>query len=229
MTIALVTSPKGVKAIQGFEGLRLEAYVDAVGATTIGYGHTGTEHAFIGNTITKKKAIELLRLDLRDSEKAVNSLVKVELTQDQFDALSSLVFNIGTGNFRKSTLLKKLNQGDYLGAADEFLKWRKGGGKVLPGLVTRRAKERAMFLEGTEIQETEDEFESNIEADAPEKPSVASSKPIQSLAATGVAGTLAGAAEMAAPLAEYSDYLKILWIILVLAGIGYFIWKREEE
>ena len=83
---------------------------------------------------------------LKRFEKTVNDLVKVPLTQNQFDALVSLTYNIGTGAFEKSTLLKKLNTGDYQGAADQFTVWNKGGGKVLQGLVNRRAKEKEVFL-----------------------------------------------------------------------------------
>jgi len=87
-----------------------------------------------------------LRTDVETSEHYVNNLVKVPLTQSQFDALVSLVFNIGGGAFRKSTLLLRLNDGEDLQAADEFLKWNRAGGKVMAGLVKRRESEREQFL-----------------------------------------------------------------------------------
>ncbi len=225
--MAMVTSPSGVKAIQADEGTVLEAYQDIVGVWTIGVGHTGSKYAQPGVKITKAKALELLHADLSDAEDAVNNRVKVPLTQKQFDALVSLVFNIGVGAFAKSTLLRKLNKGDYFGAADQFTPWNKAGGKVVGGLVRRRAGERARFLEGTAIPD-EEPNESNLIADAPVKPSVRESRPIQALGATGVAGTLSVAAENVAPLAEYSDYIRILWIMLVLAGIGYFIYQNKQ-
>lgn len=239
LLIMLTLSPTGVKAIKKHEGLRLETYDDGVGVMTIGYGHTG-KYAFPGNKITKKKAEELLKEDIKQAEDIIRKWVKVELTQPMWDALTSFVLNVGPGrkgskdgfvwlkSGRHSTILRKLNEGDYLGAADELPKWRKGGGRVLTGLVIRRAEERALFLSGIEVFDLE-ETESNIEPDAPQKPRVTSSEPVMALAGTGVAGTLTGASEMVAPLAEYSEYLKILWIILVLAGIGYFIYSRKEN
>lgn len=141
-------SGKGINLIRHFEGLELEAYPDpATGGEpyTIGYGHTGSD-VYLGLTITEEKALELLSEDLRKFEKAVNDKVKVDLTQDQFDALVSFTYNCGPTNLAKSTLLKKLNKKDYQGAADEFPKWRKANGKVMKGLERRRAAERALFL-----------------------------------------------------------------------------------
>lgn len=98
------------------------------------------------DTCTLEQAKQLKAQDLKRFEKTVNNLVKASLTQNQFDALVSLVYNIGPSAFEKSTLLKKLNAGDYQGAADQFIVWNKSGGKVLQGLVDRRTKERKLFL-----------------------------------------------------------------------------------
>ncbi|MGF6476608.1 lysozyme [Pantoea dispersa] len=138
------TSNNGINLIKRFEGLRLEAYRDSVGIPTIGYGHT--HGVKMGDVITGAQADAFLREDLQVAELTINTNVKVKLTQGQFDALASFVFNLGSGNFVKSTLLKKLNTGDYAGAADEFGKWVNAGGKKLPGLVKRRAAEREVFL-----------------------------------------------------------------------------------
>lgn len=138
------TSNNGINLIKRFEGLRLEAYRDSVGIPTIGYGHT--HGVKMGDVITGAQADAFLREDLQVAELTINTNVKVKLTQSQFDALASFVFNLGSGNFVKSTLLKKLNTGDYAGAADEFGKWVNAGGKKLPGLVKRRAAEREEFL-----------------------------------------------------------------------------------
>ncbi|UXO69971.1 lysozyme [Pantoea dispersa] len=138
------TSNNGINLIKRFEGLRLEAYRDSVGIPTIGYGHT--HGVKIGDVITGAQADDFLREDLKVAELTINTNAKVKLTQGQFDALASFVFNLGSGNFVKSTLLKKLNTGDYAGAADEFGKWVNAGGKKLPGLVKRRAAEREVFL-----------------------------------------------------------------------------------
>lgn len=137
-------SNNGINLVKRFEGLELKAYRDSVGILTIGYGHTYAVKA--GDAITGEKADAFLREDLQVAELTVNTSVKVKLTQGQFDALVSFVFNLGSGNFVKSTLIKKLNAGDYAGAADEFGKWVNAGGKRLPGLVKRRAAEREVFL-----------------------------------------------------------------------------------
>jgi lysozyme len=130
--------------IKRHEGLRLRAYLCPANVWTIGYGHTST--AKEGMLISEGQAEELLKRDLRDFEIAVIKAVIVPLTQHQFDALVSLTYNIGAGAFTRSTLVKRLNEGDYAGAACEFDRWNKGGGRVLPGLVKRRDEERKLFL-----------------------------------------------------------------------------------
>ena len=137
------TSQKGLDLIKSFEGLRLSAYKDVVGVVTIGYGTTSGVK--MGDTITKERAEELLREDVARFESQVLRLVKVPLTQGQHDALVSFVYNLGAGNLSNSTLLRLLNAGDYAGAAAQFDRWNKAGGKVLAGLVRRRAAERALF------------------------------------------------------------------------------------
>ena len=142
------TSDRGVALIKAHEGLRLTAYTDPVGVWTIGYGHTtaaGPPKVERGMKITDAGADAILRQDLAKFEGYVSSAVKVPLNQNEFDALVSFTFNLGPGNLRSSTLLKKLNAGDRAGAADEFLKWTKAGGKTLPGLVKRREAERSLF------------------------------------------------------------------------------------
>jgi lysozyme len=141
-------SEKGLSFIALHEGFRSNIYKDAAGLPTIGFGHLlleGEAEKF-KNGITKEQGKELLKSDIAEAERYVNSFVKVSLTQSQFDALVSFVFNIGAGNFRKSTLLRKLNESDYDGASSEFLRWVRAGGKVLLGLQRRRAAERKMFL-----------------------------------------------------------------------------------
>lgn len=136
----------GLELIKHFEGLFLEAYRDPVGIWTIGYGHTAT--AKKGMKVTEKQAEKLLKDDLKDAERAVKTLVTSALTDGQHSALVSFTFNLGAGNLSASTLLKRVNDGDMAGAADEFPKWRLAGGKVLPGLVRRRKSERHLFLTG---------------------------------------------------------------------------------
>lgn len=146
------TSNAGIALIKGHEGLRLDAYPDAGygwARATIGYGHTsqaGPPNVTRGMRITEAEATEILRRDLARFEGYVNSSVHVPLTQPQFDALVSFTFNLGPGNLRESTLLRKLNALDYKGAADEFLRWNKSNGKTLRGLTKRREAERALFM-----------------------------------------------------------------------------------
>ncbi|MNF24057.1 Lysozyme RrrD [compost metagenome] len=135
------------QAIKTAEGLRLTAYKDGGGVWTIGYGHTGAD-VREGLTIPLSEAERLLTRDLRVAENHVNGAVKVKLTQNQFDALVSFVYNVGGEAFRSSTMLKKLNAGDYLGAADQFPRWNKDNGKVVDGLTNRRREERELFLRG---------------------------------------------------------------------------------
>lgn len=132
-----------------FEGFSSKPYLCPAGIPTIGYGSTyyedGTHVKLTDAPITKERAEAILRSELGTYESAVNSFVKVPMTQGQFDALVDFAYNAGTGNLQKSTLLKKLNAKDYKGAAGEFDKWVYGGGKKLGGLVKRRAKERTLF------------------------------------------------------------------------------------
>lgn len=140
----------GIDAITQYEGLRLQAYPDpGTGGEpwTIGVGHTGGVKP--GDKITREQSDIFLRADLAHCEKAIDRLVFVPLTQGQFDALVSFIFNVGAANFERSTLLRLLNKKNYDGAADEFLKWTRANGRVLPGLVKRRVSERKLFLTGT--------------------------------------------------------------------------------
>jgi len=139
----------GLNIVKQFEGCELTAYQDSVGVWTIGYGHTamaGPPTVYAGQTITKAEAEEILKRDLNKFENGVRDLVKVSVNSDQFSALVSFSFNVGLGALADSTLLRKLNAGDYQGAANEFPRWVKAGGQTLPGLVRRRNAEQALFL-----------------------------------------------------------------------------------
>ncbi len=140
--------------IKKSEGLRLKAYPDpGTGGEpwTIGYGHTsraGLPAVHPGMVITMQQAEDILRSDVEKFAQGVAAVITVPVSDNQFGAVVSFAFNVGMGNLKSSTLLKKLNAKNYNGAADEFLKWTKAAGKVLPGLVTRRREERALFLKG---------------------------------------------------------------------------------
>ncbi len=138
------TGEAGIDLIKSFESLALTTYICPAGKLTIGYGHTAGVQP--GEQITPDQADALLAQDLASSEQAVNQSVVTPLNQNQFDALISFCFNVGTGNFESSTLLRLLNNGDYTGAADQFLLWNHSRGQVMDGLTRRREAERALFL-----------------------------------------------------------------------------------
>lgn len=143
----MVTNDAGIKLIKEFEGLRLKAYPDpgTGGAPwTIGYGSTfGVTK---GMTITAEQAETMLRRDLKKFEGIVTMAVTVPLNENQFAALVSFAYNCGPKNLLDSTLLKRVNAGRFKDAADEFSKWNKAAGRVMPGLTRRRDAERALFL-----------------------------------------------------------------------------------
>lgn len=147
---------KGLDFIKYFEGLKLSAYKCAAGVWTIGWGHTGTLKAIgidkdvcIGLRVTLEQANQLLEQDIKVYTKAVRELVKVPLTQAQFDSLVSFAFNCGTAALKKSTLLKRVNLRDTPKQIEAAFKmWNKGGGKVLKALVKRREMEAKLFNEG---------------------------------------------------------------------------------
>lgn len=142
-------SKNGIELIKRFEGLELKAYQDSVGVWTIGYGWTQTvdgKKIAPGMRIDQATADRLLKCGIVQYEQGVNQLVKVRITQGQFDALVSFAYNLGLRSLSTSTLLRKLNDGDKQGAAEEFGRWVNAGGKRLDGLVARRAAERRMFL-----------------------------------------------------------------------------------
>ena len=130
--------------IQAFEGCRLTAYKCSAGKWTIGFGHT--EGVKQGDEITQQYAHQLLDEDLVIYQLAVDKAVDVQLNANQMEALVSLCYNIGVGAFSRSTLVKRLNEGDYLAAAMEFTKWSKVGKRRSKGLLRRRAAELRLFL-----------------------------------------------------------------------------------
>lgn len=146
--MTMQVSPAGVALTRSMEGCALTAYPDPAsgGAPfTCGFGHTGPD-VKPGMTITQAQADAWLEYDLARAAQVVNSLVHVYLNQNQFDALCDFVLNVGAGNFRSSTLLRLLSAGNFAAAADQFARWTQAAGKTMPGLVKRRAAERALFV-----------------------------------------------------------------------------------
>lgn len=153
------TSETGLAFVRAFEGLRLKGYLDSVNVPTIGWGHTSmaggviayedgtkTEEVIVGKSISLTEAKRLKQRDMAQFETGLLPLLKRSPRQHQFDAMVSLAFNVGLGNFRKSSVLRHFNAGKDNEAANAFLMWNKAGGKVLAGLTRRREGERALFL-----------------------------------------------------------------------------------
>lgn len=181
------TSDNGIAKIKQWEGFRGKAYRDGGGVWTVGYGHTSDVNLTVTSTtvISEAEAERLLRIDLREAEDVVNEYVKVQLNQNQFDALVSFIFNIGKGSkkqpgFTTSTLLRKLNAGDYNAVPKELARWNKDNGKVVDGLTNRRAAEAGLWATGA--------FVSSASANATTKPAIvdAALKP-EALASYGTA------------------------------------------
>ena len=214
-------------------------YYCPAGVLTIGYGCTvGIKE---GDIWTPQQAIDALKRELEKHEKAVNEFVKVDISQNAFDALVSFSYNCGSGALSKSSLLKKLNKGDTAGAAAEFHKWNKGGGKVLPGLVRRRAQEAELFL--TPDASTEPAMPQAVDVPAPVWTAVKSSR-------TGFGGLIAvigavlaaakdiviDAASQIVSLAPAREVLggfgltsaRIAFIVTV-AGIAYALYARLDD
>lgn len=223
-----------VNLVKTFEGLHkvtaegdVRAYRCPAGKWTIGYGHTKGVRS--GMRATKEECEQFLQEDLDAHGAIVNRLVKVDLSQAQFDALTCFVFNLGEGNFKGSTLLKKLNQGDYDGAALEFGKWNKaranGELKVFPGLTRRRTAEAALFSMDAEIETIPQ----------PQRPEAAAQKPLtqsKTMAGASLAGigtVLSEAASQVEALTSYSEMLKIVFLVLTIAGIALVAYSRMKD
>jgi lysozyme len=137
------TSAEGIALIKKFEGLELDSYQCSANVWTLGYGHT--QGVAEGDSCSEEEAEIILVNDLKEFEAYVNALVDVELDQNQFDALVAWTFNLGPTNLRTSTLLKKLNDGEYHNVPSEIKRWNRAGGQVLDGLIRRREAEALLF------------------------------------------------------------------------------------
>ena len=145
------TSQRGIDLIKEFEGLRLKAYVCSGNKNTIGYGTTiypNGSSVKLTDTCTKEQAETYLKNDLKRFEEGVTRLVGLPIHQLMFDSLVSFAYNLGLGNLKSSTLLKKVNLGKFKECENEFVKWNKALGKELPGLTRRRLAERDLFMQG---------------------------------------------------------------------------------
>jgi lysozyme len=231
-------SQEGIDALlKKFEGCKLKAYRCPANVCTIGYGHTsaaGAPEVKDGMTITQKEADDILRRDLVKYETAVFGMVHQPLTQHQFDVLVDFAYNAGVGALKTSTLLKKVNAAQFDDVPAELMKWTKGGGKVLPGLVKRRQAESAWWVSG----EPHEEQEQRVDPDPVPVRTMIESKQGNAAIITAGLGGLGAAKEIAAQAQEASDmadqFMKLLGntnflMMAVIVGLGAAIWYWRSK
>jgi lysozyme len=248
-------SQEGITALlKKYEGCKLKAYRCPAGICTIGYGHTsaaGAPTVTDGMTLTQKQCDDILRNDLVKYETAVHNMVQQPLTQHQFDVLVDFAYNAGVGNLKSSTLLKKVNAGAFDAVPAELMKWTKGGGKVLPGLVKRRQAESAWWVshEITAItplvgpsspkeDPTDDEHEQRTEPEPVPVPTMAASSQGNAAIITASLGGLGAAKQVAANAQDASDLADQIMgllsntnflIMLAVIGLGGAIWWFRKQ
>ena len=233
-------SAAGRAIVKEFEGLRLKAYKCPAAVWTIGYGHTsaaGNPMVTPELVITKDEAEEVLARDMEQYEEGVRKYVKVDLTQGQFDALVDFAYNAGVGALQKSTLLKKVNAQKFDEVPAEFMKWTRGGGKELPGLVRRRRAEVKLWR-GLDMEKPVPVDEARAEPDQPKaSKSIMQSKEANGAVIAGGAGAIAVVQEVMPIIKEGGDMLSamsgtalVCLVIVVAAGaVWYFRKQRLDE
>lgn len=225
--------------LQKFEGCKLKAYKCPAGILTIGYGHTsaaGNPQVTEGMTITQAEADTILAKDLYTFEQGVSKCVTVSLNQNQFDTLVDFAYNAGLGALQKSTLLKKVNAGDFDAVPAELMKWTKGGGKELPGLVRRRQAEIAVWSKVDD--HGVDEPDHRSEPDLPPAKTMIESKQGNAALATSAIGGLSAVKEVTAQAQDASDLMGTITgllhnqnflLMVALVGIGCAIWYWRKQ
>lgn len=237
-------SSAGINLIKEFEGVRLKSYKCPAGVWTVGVGHTsaaGPPKVGPGMEITNAQAMKILAQDLGQFENGIDTMVKVPLTQNQFDALVSFTYNVGLGAFQKSTLLKKLNAGQYDAVPAELMKWTKAGGKELPGLVRRRRAEAAMWRGVDDNKAIKQDARVTPELPQPPKTMV-QSKEGNAAAVTGILSGATAAGEVSRQVKETGDsltsvidmlkdptFIVLVLVVVAAAAIWYWRWQRLKE
>ncbi|WP_039761135.1 lysozyme [Bartonella queenslandensis] len=220
-------SQDGIEALKQWEGLRLEAYQDIAGVWTIGYGHTAGVKE--GDIITKNQADTLLKEDLKGFEKTVYETIKVDLNDNQFAALVSLAFNIGVSAFKASTLVQKLNQGDYDSVPAQFHRWVYSAGERAQGLINRRAAEIGLWSKGSFVASQGVEC-AEVKPERLHKTREGKSAIV---AGVGILGsTCSEAAHQIEPYVDSLNMMRYVFLALTLAGVCFGLWatmKRLKE
>lgn len=231
------TSQYGYDLLKEFEGLRLKAYKCPAGVWTIGYGHTssaGVPTVTPGMIISKESAEEILKRDVMQYEDGVRKLVKIGVTQGQFDALVSFAYNVGVSRLGQSTLLKKINSDKFDDVPAEFMKWAKGGGKELPGLVRRRRAEVKLWR-SLETDKPVCNDEARVDPDQPKaSKSIIQSKEANGAVVAGGAGAIAVAQEILPIMKEGGDLLSslsptaIICMVVVVAAVAIWYFRKQR-
>ena len=234
------TSGAGIRHIREFEGERLKAYKCSAGVWTIGVGHTsaaGEPKVVEGMTITANESAAILARDLAAFELGAERMLEVDVSQNQFDVLVSFAFNCGLGALKKSTLLKRVNEGKFDAVPAELMKWTKAGGKEVAGLVRRRRAE-AKLWRGVDTEQPVDILEARLTPEQPKaSKSITQSKEANAAVAAGGLGTIALVQEVIPLVKEGGSILSamnttvaILVVICVAAGaIWWFRKQRLDE
>ena len=233
-------SDQGIDALlKKFEGCKLKAYKDPVAIWTIGYGHTsaaGAPDVTEGLTITQAEAEEILKKDLVKYEKPVADMVKVPLSQHQFDVLVDFCYNAGVGNLKSSTLLKRVNAGDFDAVPNELMKWTKAKGKELPGLVRRRRAESEWWRDLSNKPVVEED--QRVEPDPVPVKTITESKQANGAIALGALGSVGAAKEVVTQVQEANDLFATVMsmlkdtnflIMVAVVGIGAAIWYWRKK
>ena len=233
-------SRAGLELIKKFEGLRTKAYKCPANVWTIGFGHTSAAGDPVVNSdlvITKEQAELILIRDVQKYEDGVRDLVQIGITQGQFDALVSFAYNAGVHRLAGSTLLKRVNAGRFDEVPAEFMKWTKGGGRDLPGLIRRRRAEVKLWR-GLDTDLPVSNTQARFPPDRPKaSKSIVQSKEANAAAAAGGLGTIAVAQEVVPLVRDGSDILSsvsptvmlLIVIVIVAAAIWWFRKKRLDE
>jgi lysozyme len=234
------TSDAGLKLIKQFEGLRLKAYRCPAGVWTIGYGHTsaaGAPEVRENLRISREEAETILKRDLVQFENAVSSMVKVPLTESQFDTMVSFAFNCGIAALRRSTLLKRVNAGAFEAVPAELMKWTKADGRELPGLVRRRRAE-AVLWRG--LPNRVDAQEARKAPDTPQPPKpITRSKEANAAILAGGAGAVAATTEAMPIVREGVGIMPVLSealgkpaliaaLVVIAAALAIWVWRRQR-
>lgn len=210
---------EGLALIKRFEGLRLDAYRDAVGVWTIGYGHTsvaGAPEVRAGLRISEADAHEILARDVDEFARGVRNAVTVELSEQQFSALVSFAYNVGLGGFKRSSVLTAVNARDFEAVPRRLNLWAKAGGRVLPGLVRRRAAEGALFM-------------SENAATSKDIITPASSKPVLESRTIWSAMLVMLLAVLQAWLSVSLQLAGLAVLLLMVVGLGLIIYERYKK